>query len=451
MQYTKSRKAYKTWIPIVGLLISLIIGLLSSYYPKMSLYAISAMVLTSVISFAFIVKTEKTMKFLTTILLVGLFMVPGFSVGNIGLRIDDFITVPLTLFLVYLLFRDIESIDTPINKFIFFYITYVLLITITQITINDLDGIYIFFAIKEFQYLVYFFTFVYIMKFEWFRINFKKMFLWLSAATMMWVVYQLIFDANAGFYGTGLISESGSSQSGGVFFLISMFFLYMININQKLKLRVIYFILFLASAGMLFTTISRTAILAFTITYCVYLLFVLFRLSALRVLIFTYTMVIASPFIYFLIKDEIERIIYRMSAVADGSSGRVAKWEYLLSYVSDMGMVFGEGRGFAQTMTGGLTLGTDSQYVRNIMELGYIGSALFLLLITSILIFALKNMKRFYGESLFIILITCGFMIMSVTHEVYLVTIQASFFWMLIGAFVGKIVHTNKENLKSIS
>lgn len=416
----------------------------SSLYPKQMLYFIPISIITFALLFLFITKTSAMVKIFTTLLLISLFLFPSVTVAGVGLRIEDFITVFLTLFLVYLLFNDYSSVMTPINKPIFYYISYVVIITVVHVLINNLSSIYLFFAIKELQYLIYFFAFVYVMKYEWFRVNFKKMFLWLSVVTMLWVAYQLVFNASVGFYGVGLISETGSSQSGGVFFLISMFFLYQININHKWKPRITYFIMFIGSAGMLFVTMSRTAIMAFGVVYAIYLLFILFRLSTKRLLISGYLITLASPLIYLLIKDEIARVIQRINVIDQSTNTRVDKWNYLLSYVSDLGYIFGEGRGFAQTMTGGLTLGTDSQYVRNIMELGYVGSFLFIIVILSIFIFAFRNLKKFYGESLFIILITCGFMVMSVTHEVFLVTIQASFYWTLIGAFVGKIIYDKK-------
>lgn len=430
------------------LFVSVAIGVCVSFFPKESLYIIPISLVSFGLLFVFIVKTEKMIKFFSISLLASLFLFPSVSVGGIGLRVDDFIVVLLSLFLVYLLLNNYNSIHTPINKLIFYYIIYVLLITITQILINNLSTIYLLFAIRELQYLIYFFSFVYIMKYEWFRENFKRLFLCLSIITMVWVLYQLAFNANVGFYGTGLISESGSSQSGGVFFIISMFFLYLININYKLKERTLYFLLFIGSAGMLITTMSRTAIMAFGVVYFIYLIFTLFRLSTKRIIITIYATALASPLVYFLVKDEIEGILHRMNAISGGTNTRLLKWEYLLSYVSDLGFVFGEGRGFAQTMTGGLTLGTDSQYVRNVMELGYVGSVLFILLILSILVFAFRHLKTFYGESLFIILITCGFMVMSITHEVFLVTMQASFYWTLIGAFVGKIINDKKVHLE---
>lgn len=426
------------------LTLSLTIGALSSLYSERFLIISIALILFSISLFFLITKTETSVSILAYLMLTSLFFIPGFSLAGIGLRLDDVITIFLTLFILISVYKKSNYMYTPINKLIFVYACYVMSVTVIGISLNDLPSFLMFYSIKEVQYFVYFFSFIFVMKSKWNRENFNRIFMGLSLITMAWGAYQLLFDASVGFYGIGLISETSSSQSGGVFFLISIFFLYLINSEYRLKQRVYYYILLLGSIGMLFATISRTAIMAFLITYAIYIGFTLFRMSAKRIIISAYTLILTSPVIYFVLKDYLERIFFRMGHIDTGANVREQKWSYLLSHGSDFDLIFGGGRGFVQTITGGTTLAADSQYVRNFLEIGYIGSALFAIVIIGIVIFAFKNMKNHYAESLYLILITCGFMIMSVTHEVFLVTIQASFFWLLIGAFVGKIIYDKK-------
>ena len=425
-------------------MLSVSIGVLSSLYSEVFLYLSISLFSFLVVLFLLITKTESSITFLAYLLLISLFFIPGFSLGGIGLRLDDVITIFLTLFILISIYKKSNDMYSPINKTIFAYTSYVISITIIGVFLDNLPSFLIFYSIKEVQYFVYFFSFIFVMKNKWNRDNFNKIFMCLSLLTMAWGGYQLLFDASVGFYGIGLISETSSSQSGGVFFLISIFFLYLINSEYKFKKRVVYFILFLGSIGMLFATISRTAILAFAISYVIYLGFTIFRMSTKRIIISVYTLTLVAPVLYLILKGYLERILFRISHIDTGANVREEKWSYLLSHGTNFDFLFGGGRGFAQTITGGTTLSVDSQYVRNILEVGYIGSALFITVIIAIVIFALRNIKKHYAESLFLILITCGFLVMSVTHEVFLVTIQASFFWTLIGAFVGKVIYDNK-------
>ncbi|MFC4389152.1 O-antigen ligase family protein [Gracilibacillus marinus] len=436
-------------INIIGIIalvaIALTIGVSASIYSTSFFFLAILTIIAAFLVILMITKTENTMVFLVTLLLISLFLIPGFSVAGIGVRLDDAIVICLAMLVIVMFIKESQNIQTPINKWIIIYCIYVMSITLINIILNNLSLIYMFYFIKEVQYFIYFFAFVYVMKNKWFRKKFKNILLFLILLSMGWGFYQLLFDASVGYYGIGLVSVTASSQTGGVYFLISIFSLYLINTEKTLRRRVFYFILFMSSSGLLFATISRTAILAFVLTYVVYLFFMLFRMSVRRVLIWVYVTLMAAPLIYLVIKDYLPSISERLGRMDEGANTRTAKWDYLLSFSSDIGAIFGEGRGFVQTITGGLTLSADSQYIRNILELGYIGSALFLFIILSLLIFAFKNMKSFYGESLFLILSTCGFLIMSITHEVFLVTIQASFYWVLVGIFVGKIIHRKKD------
>lgn len=450
--YQKKGIDGKSILSIIAIIaIALFVGTLSSLYSYSFFYFFASLFIFGVVVFQLSYKTEKTTIFLAFLLLIALFLIPGVSLGGIGFRLDDGIVVLLGLVILHAIYKGSGNLSTPINKFIIIYVTYMLLITFVNILFNDLPLFLGLFAIKEFQYFIYFFAFVYIMKSTWCRENFTKTFLWSALISMIWGAYQLLFDAGVGFYGIGLMSETSSSQSGGAFYLISMFFLYLINYEHRFWHRVLYFILFCWSAGMVFATVSRTAILALGISYVVYLGFTVFRMSAKRIIISVYVLALASPALYFILKDYLEKIFHRLQNIDSGASYRANKWENLLSYSSDLGKVFGEGRGFAQTITGSLTLAIDSQYVRNILELGYVGSILFILIMLSIFIFAFRNIKKYYGESLFLILITCGFLVMSVTHEVFLVTIQASIYWILVGAFVGKIVHDKKHKMNKVT
>ncbi|MCP1154172.1 hypothetical protein NKS27_17415 [Peribacillus frigoritolerans] len=440
---------YKRVLTLLIILFALIIGVASSFYTYNFFVLFLGIFIFSTLLFLMAAKTEKTVSNLTIIMISSLFLLPSYSVAGFGLRLEDFIVVILGIFMLFVFFRKYVEIETSFNKWIFAFTIYVFLISIINIVFNNLNPVYLFYYLKEVQYFIYFFVLLYATRYAKFRIKFIKLLLIMSLVTMAWGAYQLLFNNTVGYYGIGVLSETSSSQSGGLYFLISVFFLYMINITKRNIKRTVYFLLFIGSVGLVLATVSRTAIMALTVVYPLYMIFTIFRIKAIRVVIWLYVIILTSPILYWLLRDYLYTITERLSRIDSGSSIRSRKWEWILSYGSDLGFVFGEGRGFAQTVTGGFTLGTDSQYVRNILELGAVGTTLFMFIILGLLFFAFKNLKSMYAESLFIILVTVGFLVMSVTHEVFLVTIQASMFWILMGGFVGLIIHAKKDQNRS--
>ncbi|MBB5174559.1 hypothetical protein [Texcoconibacillus texcoconensis] len=255
-----------------------------------------------------------------------------------------------------------------------------------------------------------------------------------------------------GFYGIGTISEGASSQSGGLFLVISLLFLYQSSIHVKNKLKLYFLFCSIISMFLTLATVSRTAISAMLIVLIIYILYKLLFSKLNLIYTFTSMVVVATcsllVFKYFTpILEYVERRL--VSGFDSGANTRQNKWDRLLSESDNIGLVFGNGKGFTQTLTGGFTLSADSQFVRLILEVGYIGLVLWFIPIILLITFALVHLKRYTSESLSIILLILAFLIMSVTHEVFLVTIQASIFWIMISLFIGIIL--NKKNSSSNS
>ncbi|MGD6900485.1 O-antigen ligase family protein [Bacillus infantis] len=439
----------KNSIVLVLLLLSLslIIGILSSYYNQLFLVTSAGFVL-GLLTMAFLFKmTQKTLSILSVSLLISLFLIPSFSFGNIGLRVDDFIVIfiSLALFFVFLKYKNFKM--SAILKWLFVYLTYSFIISAVYILSGELKPIYMLFFIKEIQYFVYFLVFYYLaLNKNGFSYTVRKTMLFVSLLTIGWGTYQLITGKIVGYYGIGIISVSAPSQSGVVLMLMSIFLLYMSLTTKKKSNSLFLTLTMFLSIAMTFATISRTAILILCLLLALYVTISMFnRWNIKKVLIAVYIAALMIPLSYFLVDKLVMSVLERFSRFAEGANGRIGFWKGFLSHSDLLGYIFGNGKGFMQVIVGTFTLKADSQYIRLVLEVGIIGLILWTILIGSILIFSLKNLKNNYYDSLFLLIMTIGFILIGVTQEGYLVAIQGSLYWILTGFFIGKISRQNED------
>jgi len=245
-----------------------------------------------------------------------------------------------------------------------------------------------------------------------------------------------------GYYGIGLISETASSQSGGVFFVVSMFFLYLIEKSERAIDKLKYAAFLFVSLTLTFATISRTAIMAAGVAVTLYALYILIRMRVSRLILMMYLTVLMLPVAYLIIQGTIDRILERLNQVSQGAETRLQHWKYFLSHSDQLGLlIVGNGKGYVQNITGGFTLAADSQYVRLLVEVGVVGTILWLATVFSLLLLCWQARMEHPAESLFVGLVTIGFLTMGVTHEVFVVTMQASVYWAFMGLFMGYIMN----------
>lgn len=380
-------------------------------------------------------------------LIVCVLCTPKISVGGISLRLDDAVAIYIGIFLLGLLFQK-KLEKQPIFRQIVFYLIYCSILTGAYMFFDGLNMFYVFYFLKEIQYFLYFFFFLYICSKSEQQSDVMIRTLRLSAiVTCIWGLFQLATGKMAGFYGVGLIGESGSSQSGGAFFLITLFFLYLYEKNkQKFD-----GLLILVSMTLTLFTVSRTAVFALTVSVIVYFLIKLLTVrikatSIVKGVYFIFFSSILSILVYKLLpSNRTDGIIGRFGNVSGGSETRVNKWELLMQHADLNVQLFGHGKGFAQVVTGGTTLSTDSQYIRLLLEVGFLGIILWSIVIGTIFYIAFKHFKSNKNEAIFLMLSTVGFLVMSITHEVFIVTIQASVYWILVGIMIGIIKRQPEE------
>lgn len=362
---------------------------------------------------------------------------------SISLRVDDLFSIYVGLSLLFLIVN--RKVDySPLSKPIIYYIVYCLLITVAQMSANNLRIFYMFYFLKEIQYFIYFFFFFNYAK-TTDNETLHKTFRLIFGMTFAYGFFQILAGRMTGFYGIGLISEKGSSQSGGAFFIMTMYYLYLFSSTKSKK----YLFMFLAGTVLTLSTISRTAIMALIVCIVAYLILKMLT-SKNTINSFVSLLIIAligTIFIYitskFVPHSLTANIVSRFDRIGAGSDLRTNKWSDMLGNLDFMTKLFGGGKGYAQVVTGGTKLATDSQFVRQILETGYIGLILWIVIMYKCIRFCSVRWKQNQNECTFLVLLICGFMTMSVTHEVFLVAIQASLFWIMCGSFMGKILKSD--------
>lgn len=390
---------------------------------------------------------QKTLRSLSFFLVLSIFLVPSINIGGAGLRLDDYIAIFFTLGIVIVTFKQDSYTLPSMVKWLAIYLIYSSLITIAHLIFDDLEPFLLLFFIKEIQYFVYFIVFYYLAKQDnEFQKTISTAFVVVMVPTIMWGLYQLLTSNTTGDYGIGIISISAPSHSGIVMFISSVF-MYYLSLSSEKKLNSFLLLLLSITSGILtFATGSRTAISTLIGIVIVYLLISLFRKwNFKKSLVTIYLSLLVIPISYLLVGDLLQSILERFSRFGSGATIRANFWQDFLSYSDTLGKIFGNGKGFMQEVVGTLTLKADSQYVRLILEVGVVGLILWTLMISSIIIYSIVNFKYAYNDALFLLLLTVSFIVIGITQEGYLVTLQGSLYWMLTGFFIGNIVRIRKR------
>ena len=419
---------------IAGCLITCISMLLILYDYRYSLALASAfLVLTWIFT-----QGSRAVGILSLGLIISLFLIRSTSIGGANIRADDIITILLGICMP-LIWRHVSK--NKLTSLIVFYLIYCIGISVVHLGFSGLRPFYMLYLIKEIQYFLYFFVFYYLSVTGSFE---EKAFRWiryLSVLTMLWGIFQLLSGSAYGYYGIGIISSTAPSHSGVMFLFITIFFIFDMERTKIKRHKWWCAIAAITSSLLTVATISRVSIVVMVTTWILYFLISLVnrRITAKRVIFSIYLIALGSPFSYFLLGSMAQRIIDRLNRTSTGADIRMEHWERFIGSSGSLGLWFGNGKGFMQVITGTLTLGADNQYVRNILEIGVVGTLIWLLIPMFLLFFAFKRRKSNYEYSLLLTLLTAGFLTLGITHEVFLVSIQASLFWIFVGIALGKM------------
>jgi len=118
-----------------------------------------------------------------------------------------------------------------------------------------------------------------------------------------------------------------------------------------------------------------------------------------------------------------------VSGLGDGQNTRTKAWDRFLDRVPEDKRFLGGGRGLGNSVKMNTwTLCVDSQYVRNIAEIGYVGSAIFLIMLMLMSVF-------FIGNSLVMLIyvaLISAMLVMMYPVEAMQTTRSGTFFWVTL-------------------
>lgn len=261
-----------------------------------------------------------------------------------------------------------------------------------------------FYFLKEVEFFfLYFYLFYHIRNLDTTKFTIK-IWIFLGLINVGWVIYQIIkglVPSGWGAYGPGAVGEAGPFPSGGFFlilfiFLFNILFFYYLNLNiSKFKKGILTVVIISPSIGV-FSSGSRASFLGFILALILTFLFYSLKKGFLKsFLIGILALIIISSFFIFFQQSTAERflniegILWNLNP--ENPVSRTSIWITQLTEASKHPLFLFFGLGKSVFLT---TEESHSQYVRNFIETGIIGSLVFFLLIFAII------KKTFQGFSL---------------------------------------------------
>lgn len=389
--------------------------------------------------------TNKKINFKNKLLIISflLILVDLFIYSDIAssiIKIQDLSAVITFIFLLYIL-KEIKYYGFSqqfifISLIYFFYLAFVNLIYIHMGFYNFNS---IFYILKEFEYIIAMFLFIYI--YINYKSLFEKLFTFFVVLNILYGYYQ-IFIGEVSFYGIRSITTRFPAGSGAVYFICSIW-LYFLFINKKKK---IYLLLSIMSVFLIFATVSRTNIIGIAVFLISHLFIKLINLirenSKINSLYFVYfsfliILIVSSLFFLDVFPSNniyLNTIEQRFSVIFDQFDYRIQKQinQYdILLRGSISAHIFGRGKGSPEILMDYRALGVDNQFTRLVFEMGIIGALLWfiMLFILSYNIICLADKKNTYLFSSFLL----SYMAMGMGLEVLQTTIPGIWFWTFIG------------------
>lgn len=317
-----------------------------------------------------------------------------------------------------------------------------------------------FYFLKEIEFFfLYFYIFYHIRSIHSVRFIIS---LWivLALANVFWVIYNGIKGIHAlGYYGPGAIGDPAVYPSG-LFFLLLFIFLFSISIFYELiidisKLKKVFIkVLIIAMAFTpaigVFSSCSRASFVGFI--FAVFLILFIFLIRkgifkslSLAIFIFIFiSIVLVSitrwniPLYRFL---DIESGIYSLKVTRMEKIGKV----HLHGLDSPLSLLLGLGKSHFQVES-------HSQYVRNIVETGILGSLAFFILIFSII----RKAYYFYisqvnslsiGLCSGLLVATLTMLVVSIPGEAFLVVKPDETYWSFTALTFGACLKSRKYKL----
>jgi len=405
--------------------------------------------------------------FPVVLLISAIALSPSFSAGTfaggkiIELRIEDFLIVILGLIWIanFLISRK-EKIEKPPLLFpILIWLSIAFISVLTNLIFSNLlldRSFFYFFKYVEI-FIFYFYIFYHIKSIDSAKFLIK-LWIFLGALNVIFVVYQIMFRASgaqgflatiydgfitkiglrAGEYGAGAIGEWGVFPSGAFFliifvFLLNIFLYYFLNQNISIFKKGMLGILMISPALGVFGSASKTNFLALIFTFFLTIFFLFlkkknFRLIFGTILIFIF---LTTLFVFSLQAPVVERLIPNLSLEYTIGNYKAGRLDFILPPLKEsLEHPFLPFLGFGV----GYVTEAHNQYVRNFIETGIIGSFAFIFLIWVILrksfqVYSKSQDSFSVGLAAGLLVATFSMLFFSLATDPFIVVKPASVFW----------------------
>jgi hypothetical protein len=379
---------------------------------------------------------------------------PSVSVGQIAgdrqieIRLEDILIAVFGLIFLIKLFRARKLERPPFLTLIVLWLSIGFVSVLTNWIFSDLAlSRGFFYFLKEIEFFAFYFYVFWGVKA---KDELKLVtYFWLAAAflNMLYVFYQIVIGSRQGEYGTAAIAEWGVFPTGGFFsimfiFLFNIFLYYFLNLNisvfKKAGLGILSFLPLFGVLGSLSQTVILGTLMALLLTIVFY--FLKSKDVGVFFILISVFIIISIVFLYFAIKDVsyFDRITKISSFDKIISLFLRKRWNDVIvpmfsDFVNNLSLkdlLIGKGIGAIHE--------AHNQFLRNLMQTGLIGSAIFIFLIISLLKAGiagfLKNTDNLKTGFLAGFLIsTLAMLFFSMATEPFIVVKPAEVYWFFTG------------------
>lgn len=401
---------------------------------------------------------REIIKILSLIFLAGaIAFSPSFSVGTLSngkiieIRIEDILIFFLGFsLLIGFLASGKTAVEKPPLFFpILIWLSAGLLSVLTNWAFSNLaldKGFFYF--LKECQFFVFYFYVFWCVK----KIDTVKLLvnIWLVFAfvNVLYVLYQMVSGFRTGEYGTAAIGEWGVFPTGAFFlllfvFLFNVFLYYFLSLNISITKKAGLGIMAFSPVLGVFGSASKTVFTAWLfVLFLTFLFFFLRKINLKAVLVFVLVIVLAIPIFSFALRNVPDLI--RVKEIIPVFSFRPLWQSYLnsrfydaiqplfqASLESSAHLPFlGMGKGYVGE--------AHNQYLRNFIEMGFVSSLTFFILIFAIIGKSWQGFSKSrdglaIGLSAGLLTATLALLFISFATEPFIVVKPSSVYWFFAG------------------
>jgi len=347
----------------------------------------------------------------------------------------------LTLFLILGLILTLKKSYVFINFSVLIYCAFITFFSLLNVFFERSAPYSILILGKEIQYYIAFILSLNVLS----NLDIPKVFnFFLFPSLFLIFIFSSysMFYGFAGVYGLNYLTEHSPSLSAIMYF--NCFFLSIVMVHYYKNNKKINYFFSLLFAIIFFISVIATASRTAVIIILFFLTLYIFVFSNIKTKFLLISIIIVFSFLIYFNRLEIyeyisnnkpDNLIFHMvygrlnslllmfDSIDVIKGARLNSWSLALSKVDYTNIIFGQGRGYFSATDGMKGLGTDSQYTRNIVEIGFIGFLLFFVMI-------LSSFRYLYGKwkALYLVYIL-SYIIWGVAVEIFLLTKGAQMFW----------------------